>query len=76
MNRAKCQHCLGRGWELSHPSVGHEVWALRKNAALSISEVARRMGIDRSYLSYLEEGKRRWTLRLYEAAIKAVGEGR
>ena len=47
---------------------------LRKEQGLSLEEVARRAGIDRSYLGLLERGMRRPTLEVAIRVALALGK--
>jgi XRE family transcriptional regulator, regulator of sulfur utilization len=47
---------------------------LRKERGLSLEEVARRAGIDRSYLGLLERGMRRPTLEVAIRVARALGQ--
>jgi len=53
--------------------VGRNVKQLRIAAGLSQTEVAARMGIDRSYVSRLELGQRNPTILTLWHAAKAIG---
>jgi hypothetical protein len=62
--KKKCPKCLGTGIMQDQRSLGENCWLLRDRAGLSLAVVAGRMGIDASYLSYLEAGKRDWSPEL------------
>lgn len=61
-----CPKCLGTGTEVDQQALGARMWKARADACKSLCEVARFMGIDTSYLSYLEAGKRNWSPDLVE----------
>lgn len=67
-----CQKCLGTGWEQDAYSIGRSMWQQRQAAGMSIAELAKRLGLDPSYLSYLEAGKRDWSLDLRDRYVKAL----
>lgn len=68
-----CPRCRGRGRLPNSAIVGAYMRSARRDAALSLREVARRLGYSPSYLSLLERGLRPWRndlLMRYRAAIR------
>jgi len=55
-------------------AVLRELARLRTKQKLSLEEVARRAGIDRSYLGLLERGLRRPTLEVAIRVARALGQ--
>lgn len=53
--------------------VGQNVKQLRKAAGLSQAELAERMGVDRAYVSGLEQGRRNTTIVTLWHIAKALG---
>jgi transcriptional regulator with XRE-family HTH domain len=51
----------------------HHIKAWRKFRGLTQVQLAERIGIDRSYLSQIESGKRRYDQPFLEAAAEALG---
>lgn len=70
--KKRCQKCLGTGWEQDAYMIGKAMWLRRQASGLSIAALANRMGLDPSYLSYLEAGKREWSLDLRDRYLKAI----
>lgn len=67
-----CDKCGGKG-ELENPIYrGREMRRLRRDADLSLREVARRMDKSAAYISDLELGRRAWSKRLIDFYQKAV----
>jgi hypothetical protein len=63
MKKVKCPACLGTGLVQDQALIGA---ALRRRRKVSLTVLARCMGITASHLCYLESGKRRWTPGLIE----------
>ena len=74
MKKIKCAKCLGTGLRQDQRALGADCWRLRDKRGLSLAETARRMGIDASYLSYLEAGKRDWSPDLIARLETALGK--
>lgn len=70
--KSTCPFCLGTGHTLDHAALGHELRRTRMMLGVSLATIAARMGVDPSYLSYLEAGKRNWTLGLHERYLAAI----
>jgi transcriptional regulator with XRE-family HTH domain len=57
-------------------ALGEHYRQLREDAGIILSDMAVAMGIDKSTLSYLERGRRRFTTYYairFEAALKTLG---
>lgn len=68
----KCKKCLGTGVEQDQAAIGQAMWKKRQDACRSLADVAEKMGVDVSYVSYLEAGKRNWTSDLIERFESAL----
>ncbi len=65
----KCKRCGGSGLEPDHKAVGRQMRDKRERANISLSEMARRLGFSKAYVSDLELGRRGW----HTAVKKAYG---
>ena len=57
---------------MSHAPTRHHIRAWRKYRGLTQAQLAERIGIDRSYLSNIETGRRRYDQPFLEAAAEAL----
>lgn len=69
-----CPHCDGSGKVYDDAVLGATLRIARQASGLSQHAVARRMGIDASFVSRLEAGKRVWTVQLARAYANALGD--
>ena len=51
-----------------------ELRAAARRCGLTMSELAAELGVTRGYLSLLASGRRRWTIRMRDKALAALGE--
>lgn len=63
----KCPRCGGSGEVEDEGVLGMKMRVLRKDAGVTLREMARRIGVSASYLSDLELGRRRWSPRFRSA---------
>lgn len=68
-----CLRCKGTGFEADHAALGRDVRAMRKNADLTLAEVARGAGYSVAYISDLERGRRNWREESYNRILDAIG---
>lgn len=61
-----CPTCWGTGKIPNHAALGKRARRVRQNRGLSLKEMALRLGVTDSYLSYLETGKRRWSREMFQ----------
>jgi transcriptional regulator with XRE-family HTH domain len=71
MNRT-CQRCLGTGREPDQSVIGAQMARMRQRAGVTRAQVAERMGVDVSYICYLEAGRRDWSLDKKLSYLKAL----
>lgn len=57
------------------PAEGLEMRRKREAVGLTLKEVCQIVGISGPYLTNLETGKRRWTEKMKERFLQALGEG-
>lgn len=72
---ATCERCLGTGYEPDRELNawrGKEARDRRQRAGLKQEELAGKMGIERSYVSHLEAGRKTWTATLWRKLVKAT----
>lgn len=69
-NREVCDHCGGKGWLPTPESLR----AKRVTAKLSLTAVAKRMGMTKSRLSALERGHWEWNADKAENFLEAIAE--
>lgn len=67
-----CPRCEGTGHVPDPAYHGKEARARRKQAGLSLREVARRMGFSVAYVGDLELGRRGWNDELMKRYIRAL----
>lgn len=72
MKRKPCPKCLGTGTEPDHVFTGRRMGQIRKNAGLTVTQMAQKLKCHRSFISYLEAGKRSWSLALIEKYQQAT----
>ena len=73
MTTATCSRCAGTGLEPDDRAIGRRMREMRLAKGLSLKDAAARMGISPSYLSDLEQGRRRWGTRnvqRYESVLQ------
>lgn len=68
----ECPRCGGTGFVADPAYHGKEARARRKQAGLSLREVARRMGFSVAYVSDLELGRRGWNDGLMKRYVNAL----
>lgn len=68
----QCPRCSGSGFIPDPRHQGSRARALRREAALSLREIARRMDLSAGYISDLELGRRGWNDELMKRYIKAL----
>lgn len=56
-----CHCCNGKGVEKDHELVGSLLRTKREELGISLRAMARKIGVNASFLSQLERGLRRWT---------------
>jgi len=61
MSEAICEKCLGTGHKVDSVALGKFYKAKRQKLKYTQAEVAEAMGIDKSTLCFLEQGKRLWS---------------
>lgn len=57
----------------THKDFGHKVQEIRRNKGLTQEELAEMVGVDRSYMGFIERGERNPTLDKIEKIAKALG---
>lgn len=67
-----CPACSGNGFVTDPVETDAAMRKARKDAALSLREVARRLQVSAAYLSDLELGRRAWTRDKRESFLKAI----
>lgn len=70
-----CPQCGGTGTVLDSGALGKKLRALREISGVTVQGLARRMGLHKSYVSYLEAGKRNWTREMADAYLQCLGIG-
>lgn len=65
-NKEACDHCGGQGWLPTPDSLK------AKRKGLTLTAVAKKMGVPKSRLSSLEHGRWDWNADLVERYLKAV----
>lgn len=76
INSKTCHCCNGTGRESTQNedmSLAFAMRELRVKANISGRKMAQRLGINEAYVSMLETGKRRFTLKLIEGYKKSCG---
>jgi len=71
---SKCPHCQGTGYELNHKETGASIREARQGAGITTRQIARSLGVSKSYVSALECGDRRWTRALREKFVIAIAK--
>jgi DNA-binding XRE family transcriptional regulator len=64
-----CQRCLGSGFSIDDKKAGRALARLRESAGLSMTAVAKHMGITVQFLNALEKGRRGWTSKNIEKYV-------
>lgn len=72
--KTKCPCCDGTGKELDPVKVGSEMQALRTKAMIGLRSLAKRLGLSHTYLTLLEQGKRKWTPQLVHDYLEEIGK--
>ena len=72
--KSKCPCCDGSGEELDPEVVGREMYARRTDANIGLRALAKRLGISHTYLTLLEQGKRKWTPTLVHDYLNEIGK--
>jgi DNA-binding XRE family transcriptional regulator len=62
--KPKCPCCDGSGKELNAISIGKRQRQLRITAGIGLRDLAKRLQLSHTYLTLLEQGKRKWTPQL------------
>lgn len=69
---AQCPMCRGEGWIYRAP-IGRTLRAQREDAGITMRTLAKRLGISPTYLSDLENDRRRWDGKLVNRYQHAIG---
>lgn len=69
-----CARCDGTGFTIDDKALGQAMRRTRQTVAISLREMAKRMGISASYLSDLELGRRHWNAGIIEEYRQQVVE--
>ena len=72
--KLKCPCCDGSGEELDPEVVGREMHAKRTHAHIGLREMAGKLGLSHTYLTLLEQGKRKWTPTLRHDYLNEIGK--
>lgn len=72
---ALCRLCAGTGRTIDHEALGRKLRAVRERAHLTQWDVADALGVDQSFVSYLEQGARVWNPALVEKYLAACRKG-
>lgn len=67
-NKEVCEHCGGKGWLPTPESLRTK----REKAGLTLTAVADEMGMPKSRLSSLEQGRHDWNAGLLERFLIAI----
>lgn len=65
----ECPRCWGTGQLPDDHEIGLLARSIREGNRLSLLEFSTLIGISAGYLCYLEQGKRRWTKKLYQKVM-------
>lgn len=68
-----CEHCNGTGFEPDDRAIGQLMRERRMQRGITLTEMATRLQLTKSYLSDLEVGRRHWTrtnLERYEDVFR------
>ena len=76
IKKLKCPCCDGSGEELDPEVVGREMRRKRvtSHPALGVREMAGKLGLSHTYLTLLEQGKRKWTPTLRHDYLNEIGK--
>jgi predicted transcriptional regulator len=67
-----CPSCRGTGTSIDHGLIGSILRQEREEADIGLNEMARRLGLNASYLSDMERGNRHWSLERIEEFRKQL----
>lgn len=65
---------MGTGHEINHKEFGKVCHDTRKGRGIRQDHLAAAMGISKTYLCYLERGKKKWTQDIYDSFLKNLNK--
>lgn len=68
-----CPHCEGEGRALSQSKTRKAMKRLREGSGITQTEVARKLGVHKSFIHRLESGEVNWTRARVHQYLAAVG---